>query len=75
LVVGRRAVAAFLLQSFLASRIKSPVYDEPAHIAAGLSYVEIASSPHPQHPSLKEMSGLSLLLGASAGRTVTKRGS
>ena len=58
-------VAAFLLQSFFASRIKSPVYDEPAHIAAGLSYVETGEfTANPQHPPLlKEMSGLSLLLG------------
>ena len=58
-------VATFLLQSFFASRIKSPVYDEPAHIAAGLSYVETGEfTANPQHPPLlKEMSGLSLLLG------------
>jgi len=57
-------IAAFLLQSFLASRIKSPVFDEPAHIAAGLSYVETGEfTANPQHPPLlKEMSGLSLLL-------------
>lgn len=57
-------IAAFLLQSFFASRIKSPVYDEPAHIAAGLSYVETGEfTANPQHPPLlKEMSGLSLRL-------------
>jgi len=57
-------IAAFLLQSFFASRIKSPVYDEPAHIAAGLSYIETGEfTANPQHPPLlKEMSGLSLLL-------------
>jgi len=57
-------VAAFLLQSFFASRVKSPVYDEPAHIAAGLSYVETGEfTANPQHPPLlKEMSGLSLRL-------------
>ena len=57
-------IAAFLLQSFFASRIKSPVFDEPAHIAAGLSYVETGEfTANPQHPPLlKEMSGLSLLL-------------
>ena len=58
-------IAVFLLQSFFASRIKSPVFDEPAHIAAGLSYVETGEfTANPQHPPLlKEMSGLSLLLG------------
>jgi len=57
-------IAAFLLQSFFASRIKSPVFDEPAHIAAGLSYVETGEfTANPQHPPLlKEMSGLSLRL-------------
>ena len=33
-------LAAFAGQSFFASRGKSPVFDEPAHIAAGLSYLE-----------------------------------
>jgi len=57
-------IAAFLLQIFFASRIKSPVFDEPAHIAAGLSYVETGEfTANPQHPPLlKEMSGLSLWL-------------
>jgi hypothetical protein len=57
-------IAAFLLQSFFASRIKSPVFDEPAHIAAGLSYVETGEfTANPQHPPLlKEMGGLSLRL-------------
>ncbi|MBI3697293.1 MAG: glycosyltransferase family 39 protein, partial [Acidobacteria bacterium] len=57
-------IAAFLLQSFFASRAKSPVFDEPAHIAAGLSYVQtgvfVANPQHP--PLLKEMAALSLLL-------------
>jgi len=57
-------IIAFLLQSFLASLIKSPVYDEPAHIAAGLSYLETGEfTANPQHPPLlKEMSALSLRL-------------
>jgi len=57
-------IAVFLLQSFFASRIKSPVYDEPAHIAAGLSYLQTGEfTANPQHPPLlKEMSALSLLL-------------
>jgi hypothetical protein len=57
-------ITAFLLQSFFASRIKSPVFDEPAHIAAGLSYLETGVfRANPQHPPLlKEMSALALLL-------------
>jgi len=57
-------LAAFLAQSFLASRIKSTTYDETTHIAAGLSYVETgevrANLQHP--PLLKTMAGLALLL-------------
>jgi len=57
-------LAAFLAQSFLASRIKSPTFDETAHIAAGLSYVQTGEvRANPQHPPLlKTMAGLSLLL-------------
>jgi hypothetical protein len=55
-------VAVFMLQSFFASRQKSPVYDEPPHIASGLSYLETgvfrANLQHP--PLLKEMSALFL---------------
>src|ERR1700730_17552394 len=52
-------IAAFFLQLLSESRIKSPVFDEPAHIAAGLSYVEKHSFDlNPQHPPLlKELSG------------------
>ncbi|MGA2326463.1 MAG: glycosyltransferase family 39 protein [Bryobacteraceae bacterium] len=57
-------VAVFVLQSLLASRIKSPVFDEPTGIAAGLSYVQTgevrANLQHP--PLLKELAGLALLL-------------
>jgi hypothetical protein len=55
-------VAVFLLQSFFASLQKSPVYDEPPHIASGLSYLATgvfrANLQHP--PLLKEMSALFL---------------
>src|SRR5271157_688200 len=55
-------ILAFFLQSFFASRLKSPVFDEPPHIAAGLSYVQTgvfhANLQHP--PLLKELSALSL---------------
>jgi hypothetical protein len=61
-------LAAFLAQSFLASRVKSPTFDEITHIAAGLSYVETGDvRANPQHPPLlKTMAGLALLL-AGAG--------
>jgi hypothetical protein len=57
-------VAVFLLLAFAESRVKSPVFDEPPHIAAGLSYFvthEIYRA-NPQHPPLlKELSALSLM--------------
>jgi hypothetical protein len=55
-------VAIFLLQSFFASLQKSPVYDEPPHIASGLSYLATGVfRANPQHPPLlKEMSALFL---------------
>jgi hypothetical protein len=56
-------ITAFLLQLFLAGSVKSPVFDEPPHIAAGLSYLEtgkfVANLQHP--PLLKELAALSLL--------------
>jgi hypothetical protein len=55
-------IAIFLAQSFLASLQKSPVFDEPPHIASGLSYLDThvfhANLQHP--PLLKEMSALFL---------------
>src|ERR1017187_223143 len=57
-------IAVFLLQSFSESVKKSPVFDEPPHIAAGLSYLETrvfhANLQHP--PLLKEMSALFLAM-------------
>src|ERR1035437_6201957 len=57
-------IAAFLAQCFLASAIKSPVFDETGDIAAGLPYVQSgevrASLQHP--PLLKEMAGAALWL-------------
>jgi hypothetical protein len=57
-------IAAFFLQSFFASRIKSPVFDEPPHIAAGMAYLQKDNfRPNPQHPPLiKEMAAVSMLL-------------
>jgi Dolichyl-phosphate-mannose-protein mannosyltransferase len=57
-------IAAFLAQGFLASAIKSPVFDETGDIAAGLSYIQTgevrANLQHP--PLLKEMAGAALWL-------------
>jgi len=55
-------LAVFFLQSYTSSRVKSPTFDEPAHIGAGLSYWETgAIVANPQHPPLlKELSALAL---------------
>lgn len=55
----------FLLQVWFASGLKSPAFDEPPHLASGLSYIETGRfNANPQHPPLlKELSGLSLWLG------------
>jgi len=59
-------IAIFLVVTFCEARLKSPTYDEPPHIAAGLSYFvthEIFRA-NPQHPPfLKELSALSLMAG------------
>jgi hypothetical protein len=57
-------IAAFFLQSFSSSLIKSPSSDEPPHIASGLAYVQKHNFvPNAQHPPLlKEMAAASLLL-------------
>jgi hypothetical protein len=57
-------IAIFLAQGFLASAVKSPVFDETGDIAAGLSYVQTgeirANLQHP--PLLKELAGAALWL-------------
>ena len=55
-------IGVFLVQSYLASRTKSAVYDEPTDIAAGLSYLSTGViRANPQHPPLiKELAGLFL---------------
>ncbi|MGA2148401.1 MAG: hypothetical protein ABSH49_25940 [Bryobacteraceae bacterium] len=57
-------IGIFVVQSFLASRGKSAVYDEPTDIAAALSYFRTgqirANLQHP--PLIKELAGLSLWL-------------
>jgi hypothetical protein len=58
-------IGIFPLALFFESRIKSPVYDEPPHIASGLSYVATGLfRANPQHPPLlKELSAVFMLLG------------
>jgi hypothetical protein len=58
-------IGIFFVQILSESRVKSPSSDEPPHIASGLSYVSTGIfRGNPQHPPLmKELSGLSLLLG------------
>src|SRR5579864_6077905 len=57
-------ITVFLLQSFSASLQKSPIWDEPIHIAAGLSYLEtgriVVNQEHP--PLLKEVAAVFLRL-------------
>src|SRR5437763_10823532 len=55
----------FFLEVFFANRAKSPAWDEPGHIAAGVAYVQLGSlAVNPQHPPLlKALSGLSLTIG------------
>jgi hypothetical protein len=57
-------IAIFLTQGLLASRIKSPVFDETGDIAAGLSYIQTGEvRSNLQHPPLvKELAGVSLYL-------------
>src|SRR5579883_2890278 len=56
-------IAIFTAQSFFASLQKSPTSDEPAHIAAGLSYLETGifhiNIQHP--PLIKELSAAALV--------------
>lgn len=58
-------VALFVLQSATASLFKSPAFDEPIHLTAGLSYLEtrdiVVNREHP--PLMKELAGLGLLVG------------
>src|SRR5262245_61989250 len=60
-------LTCFVLQMITASPTKSPSFDEPAHIGAGLSYLKTGEfKVNPQHPPLlKEIGALPLLaLGA-----------
>lgn len=55
---------AFLFQSYSASRLKSPAFDEPFLIPSGLSYVQTGTIRlYMQHPPLlQELVGVSLVL-------------
>lgn len=72
---------AFFLQSFFASRIKSPGWDEPFHVATALLYVEtgriVRVTDHT--PLLREISGLfmraaGIRLPSTADAEAAKRG-
>jgi hypothetical protein len=62
LVVGG-LLGFFFLQMITASPTKSPTFDEPAHVGAGLSYLKTGTfKVNPQHPPLlKEIGALPLL--------------
>jgi len=66
-VVAAVLLLAFLLQCFLASRVKSPAWDETGDIAAGVSYLLTGSfTVNLQHPPLlKELIGLSTLVSGA----------
>ena len=57
-------ILAFVFQSYSASRLKSPVFDEPMLIPAGLSYVQTGIVRlYMQHPPLlQELAGMSLVI-------------
>jgi hypothetical protein len=63
LILAGVLIAIFVFQSLSASLQKSPVFDEPPHIASGLSYLETrvfhANLQHP--PLLKELSAIFLM--------------
>ena len=63
-MVASILVLASLFQSYSASRLKSPTFDEPLLIPAGLSYVEtgIFRLDTQQPPLLQELAGMSLVL-------------
>src|SRR5580700_9328980 len=58
-------ILAFIFQSYSASRLKSPTFDEPLLIPAGLSYVQTGNVRMnlPTPPLPQEMAGASLALG------------
>ena len=66
-VAAGALVLVFFLQVLLVSRLKSPSWDEPGHLAAGVAYLQNGNFlVNPQHPPLlKELSGLSLMLSGA----------
>jgi len=70
--VAAALLAIFFGEVFFASRAKSPAWDEPGHIAAGVAYVQLGSlSVNPQHPPLlKALSGAGLTLGGGKWQDV-----
>jgi hypothetical protein len=60
-------LAVFFLQVLFVSLVKSPCWDEPGHIAAGLTSLEtgnfLVNRQHP--PLLKELSGMALMLSGA----------
>src|SRR5262245_19171564 len=66
-VAATLILAALGLQACPALRLKSPTYDEPAHIAAGMSYLTTGEFKiNLQHPPLlKEIGALPLVLAGT----------
>ena len=62
-----RSSRSFSFRFFSFSLVRSPGWDEPGHVAAGLTYVETGNFlVNPQHPPLlKELSGLALMLSGA----------
>jgi hypothetical protein len=62
-MVASILLLAFLFQSYSASRLKSPTFDEPLLIPAGLSYVQTGIFRLDiQQPPLLQLAGVSLVL-------------
>ena len=63
-ILAALLVASVVVQGYAISRLKTPVFDEPPHIASGLSYLAgHVFYANPQHPPLlKELSAWSLSL-------------
>jgi hypothetical protein len=72
LVIAAALLMVFFLEVFFASGMKSPAWDEPGHIAAGVAYVQLGSlAVNPQHPPLlKALSGVGLTLGGGKWQDV-----
>ncbi len=61
-VIVTAALTLFMLLAVLSLRVKNPTFDETAHLAAGISYVQTRDFRlNPEHPALTK-----LLAGATA---------